>query len=66
MNLKDIRLKNGFTQAEAAKKLGINVHHLSKCERGERNPSDKLKVKMAQLYGVNPQDILSAVISMCA
>ena len=50
--LQELRLKKKLTQETAAKELHIAKEYLSAIERGKRNPSDKLKLKMAKLYGV--------------
>lgn len=64
--LKQIRKERGLTQKEAARQLGINICYLSRIENNERNPSDKLKNKMAKIYKVSSTDIfLSSQLSKC-
>ncbi len=51
--LKELRENKNKTQEIAAKEFGITKEYLSMLERGERNPSDKLKEKMADFYNVS-------------
>lgn len=47
-NVKRIRIKKGYTQEELANILSISASYLSKIERGEKEPSLQLAVKMAR------------------
>ena len=60
VTLQEIRLKRKLTQEQASKALGITKEYLSALERAERNPSDKLKAKMAELYKVSDVEIFLA------
>ena len=51
--LKKLRENKKISQEEAAKRLEITKVYLSMLERGRRNPSDRLKEKMAELYKVS-------------
>lgn len=51
--LKDLRENKNITQEKEARELGITKEYLSMLERGERNPSDKLKEKIATFFGVS-------------
>lgn len=51
--LKELRENKGLTQEQASKIFDITKEYLSMIERGERNPSDNLKEKMANLYDVS-------------
>ena len=51
--LKELREDKGITQEEESKEFKITKEYLSMLERGERNPSDKLKMKMADFFGVS-------------
>ena len=62
-NLKTIREDNGFTQKEVAKQLDTTITYISMIENGSRNPSDKMKEKMAKLYGCSIADIFLAINS---
>lgn len=51
--LKELRESKNVTQEQEAKEFNITTQYLSMLERGERNPSDKLKEKMADFFGVS-------------
>lgn len=61
MTLQEMRIKKGLTQQQASKILGINADYLSMLENKKRNPSDKLKKKMAKLYDLSIADIFLAI-----
>ena len=66
MTLQEMRQKKGLTQEQASKILDISSDYLSMLENKIRNPSDKLKKKMAKLYGVSVTDIFLAIeITKC-
>lgn len=61
--LAGMRVTNGFTQADVAKKIGVTQGAVSSWERGDGNPTlDKIPL-LAKLYGVTEQDIITACIS---
>ena len=47
--LRQLREKKKLTQEQASKELDVTKEYLSMLERAERNPSDKMKEKMADL-----------------
>ena len=59
--LKTLREDNGLTQKQVAKKLDTTITYISLIENGSRNPSDKMKEKMAKLYGCSITDIFLAI-----
>lgn len=61
MTIKDLRLKNKLTQEEVAKKSGFSIDYISMIERGKRNPSDKAKGILAEIYGVPIVQIFLAI-----
>lgn len=61
--LKELRQNKKITQEQAASRLSITIEYLSMLENGNRNPSDKLKEKMAKLYNCNISDIFLAISS---
>ena len=66
MTLQEMRQKKGLTQEQASKILDISSDYLSMLENKIRNPSDKLKKKMAKLYEVPVTDIFLAInITKC-
>ena len=52
---------DGLTQKQVAKKLDTTITYISLIENGGRNPSDKMKEKMAKLYGCSIADIFLAI-----
>lgn len=59
--LKELREDKNVTQEEEAKELKITKEYLSMLERGERNPSDKLKTKMGNYFGVSVSYIFLSI-----
>lgn len=59
--LKELRESKKMTQEEVANEFRITKVYLSMLERGKRNPSDKLKEKMADLYKVSMAYIFLAI-----
>ena len=51
--LKYLRQTSGFTQADAASKLGVSRQSYSKYENGTVVPSDAIVAKAAAVYGVD-------------
>jgi transcriptional regulator with XRE-family HTH domain len=60
MTLKEIRNKKNIGLTDASKKIGITKTYLYLIEEGQRNPSDKIKLKMSKAYGVSPTTIFLA------
>jgi transcriptional regulator with XRE-family HTH domain len=56
-NIKRIREKADLTQAEAAKKAGINVNYFAVIERGEVTTSSEKLTKIARALGVSVAEI---------
>jgi DNA-binding XRE family transcriptional regulator len=52
--LKTSRLNRGWTQQEAAVRLGVTQAYLSMLEEGQRNPSPDLARKLMRVYGLPP------------
>lgn len=52
--LKTSRLNRGWTQQEAAARLGVTQAYLSMLEEGRRNPSLDLARKLMRVYGLPP------------
>lgn len=49
-NIQELRIKNNLTQEKVAEETGVTKDYISMIERGMRNPSDKMKRKLAKLY----------------
>ena len=57
--LKQLRVKAGLTQKQAADIADISVPYLAQTERGERNPpSRRILARLAEAYGVTAQELL--------
>ena len=57
-NIKSAREKTKYTQAELAKKIGINVNYYARIERGEHIPSFKVLESIAKILKIKSSDIL--------
>lgn len=56
--LKQLRIKAGLTQKQAADIADISVPYLAQTERGERNPpSRRILARLAETYGVPAQEL---------
>lgn len=49
--LKDLRLKQGLSQVEAASKIGMTQAYLSRIENNEKEPSTDMIKKIGSAYG---------------
>ncbi len=58
--LKELRENKSLTQEQAAKILDVTKEYLSMLERGKRNPSDKMKERMCDLYNCKIEQIFLA------
>ena len=56
--LRALRVRQGLTLVEAAKKTGVTRATLSELERGHRRPVAPTLVKIAEGYGVPVEDLL--------
>lgn len=57
------KLRGNRTKAEVAEAIGVSESSYIKYERGERNPDDKVKVKIAEYYGRTVGHIFFAKVS---
>lgn len=46
--LRDLRIKQGFTQEELAEKMGVGTRMLPRYEAGETDPSAEVVISMAR------------------
>ena len=51
------RVNKGYTQAIAAKKLGININTLKNWERGATFPKQPQIQKLCEVYGVTYEEL---------
>jgi transcriptional regulator with XRE-family HTH domain len=54
--LRTIRKKNGLTQAELARRVGVSRSYINKIENGEAKPSLALLERIASILGVSIKD----------
>lgn len=57
--IRAIRLEKNLTQAELAERCECNRNYISMLERGERNPSYKSLLMIAEGLGVKIQKLVS-------
>lgn len=58
-HLKQLREKCGFGVAQAANESGISAPYLYQIEDGRRNPSAKVLSRLAQVYKVRAEELLT-------
>jgi len=58
-NIKNLRLKLGFTKETVAVLMGITVSNFEKYESGKRTPPLKKAFMLANLYKVKLDDLLN-------
>jgi SOS-response transcriptional repressors (RecA-mediated autopeptidases) len=51
--IKDLRIKNGYTQTELAKKLNVHQTAVSQWENGRTSPDKDILIKISELFGVS-------------
>lgn len=56
-----IREKLNLRPTETARKLGISYTYLYNIENGIRNPSDTIKRRMCELYGIDMNTLFLAL-----
>lgn len=60
MTIEEMRKKKGLGLKNASEKIGITKTYLYLIEKKQRIPSDKVRTKMAKVYGVSPTTIFLA------
>ncbi|MDD6213161.1 MAG: helix-turn-helix transcriptional regulator [Clostridiales bacterium] len=55
--LRDIRLERNLTQEDLAKAAGSCSRTISRIERGERNPSLEMALRLSQFLNVDVEEI---------
>lgn len=63
-NMKAERARAGLSAKQAASCLGVSVNTLLRWETGESEPLAKNVLKLARLYGCNPEYLMSETKSM--
>jgi DNA-binding XRE family transcriptional regulator len=57
MALKDLRIKEGMTQAELAKKLEVDQTAVSNWEKGKNPPLPKYRKKLCRIFRCEEADL---------
>lgn len=57
-NVREHRTQMGLTQEELAEKVGVWQSFIGQIERGEKQPSVGVLVKLADALGVTTEDLL--------
>jgi transcriptional regulator with XRE-family HTH domain len=55
----DLRTQRDWSQQVLADRLGYVLSYINSLERGKQNPSFKLIVAMAQVFGIRPSQLLA-------
>ena len=55
------RLRGGQSLRDITKRIGVSSSYLSQIERGDRNPGSNLIHKLADLYNVDPRELMKRV-----
>ncbi len=63
-NLKYLRNKSGMYQLDLAKKMNKDYSTIGKWESGQRNPTMKDVIKLAEIFDVSVQDLVEK--DLCA
>ena len=60
-NLRQLREENGFSQRDLARRLGICSSYICDFEKGRRSPTIRTLAPLAEVLGVSPSALVSAV-----
>lgn len=58
MCLRGLRTREGLTQAELAKKLGVKQHHISEMENGKRPVGPEMARRLEEVFGTSRKAFL--------
>lgn len=61
MRFSDLRRKHGYTQAELAHLIDLNVTTISKWEIGENYPRRNTLKKLSNIFNLSESEILDAI-----
>jgi transcriptional regulator with XRE-family HTH domain len=59
--IKELRAEQGITQQGLADKIGFDRSYIGFLERGERNPSLEVIIKIAKALDKNPNELLKDI-----
>lgn len=57
--IKEYRARFGMKQGELAEKIGVRRETIIRLERGQYNPSLKLAMDIAKVFGTDVEDLFS-------
>lgn len=60
--LKELRTRRGMTQEFVAESLGISRQAVSKWENGSSEPSTTNLIAIANLYGIEPEELIKKLV----
>jgi len=60
-NLRRIRHRRGLTQERLAQDSGLNMTHVAKIERSEREPGVRTVAKLAKTLGVSAAELFEGI-----
>lgn len=55
--IREFRKKKNLSQEQVAKEMGLNQHTISQWETGERTPSVKKALKLAEILGTTVDNL---------
>ena len=59
--IRELRIEQNMTQVLLAAKVGVDRSYLGFLERGERNPSFDIILKIAKALGLKPDELLRGI-----
>jgi ABC-type branched-subunit amino acid transport system substrate-binding protein/DNA-binding XRE family transcriptional regulator len=62
-SLKNLRTARSLSQGEVAEAIGTNANTVSRWERGVANPSPHYRRKLADYFGIDPQELFADINS---
>ena len=62
LNFRALRVKEGWTQEEAAERTGVSQQYISDLERGRRNPTVLTLLELAAPFRKLPRDLLNQTV----
>ena len=60
-SLRSLRLSRHMDVLEVADEIGVTYMYVYMIERGVRNPGDKIKRKLAKVYGISMDELYDAI-----
>lgn len=61
-HLRDLRLREGYTQSTVAEHLNISVKHYGHIERGTRSASLDMLGQISEYYGVGLEELIAGAL----